>query len=58
MCLQEGIDEEYQIMYVGCLSVDVDPMEQEVREFHELPAVQGPSLPLCILTLQAAVGGF
>ena len=28
---QEGIDEEYQIMYVGSLSVEVDPMDQDVR---------------------------
>ena len=31
--LQEGIDEEYQIMYVGCLSVEIDPMDQDVRYF-------------------------
>ncbi len=29
--LQEGIDEEYQIMYVGSLSVEIDPMDQDVR---------------------------
>lgn len=28
--LQEGISEEYEITYVGSLSVDVDIMEQEV----------------------------
>jgi len=28
---QEGIDEEYQIMYVGSLSVEIDPMDQDVR---------------------------
>jgi hypothetical protein len=31
ICAQEGIPEEYDVIFVGSLSVDVDVMEQEVR---------------------------
>lgn len=30
VCVQEGIPEEYDVVYVGSLSVDVDPREQDV----------------------------
>jgi hypothetical protein len=31
VCLQEGVPDEFEVVYVGSLSVDVDVMEQEVR---------------------------
>lgn len=31
LCPQEGVPDEYDVIYVGSLSVDVDIMEQEVR---------------------------
>jgi hypothetical protein len=29
-CVQEGIPDEYDVVYVGSLSVEVDPREQDV----------------------------
>jgi hypothetical protein len=49
VCLQEGVPDEFEVVYVGSLSVDVDVMEQEVRGGAAAAAVAAACGWACLL---------